>query len=280
MPRLYRRTIRTKVAGLEIEKPRQTLTLDRTSDRTQDRGSLDIWNLSEANESRIIDRGGEITIEAGYPETMAVVFEGRVSEVIRRRERLARITRINLGDNVRGDARGGTNAVFNRTYESIESVRRIVTDIVEAMGLEPGPLDAIPADAMFPSVFTWPGHSAAGALDAALKGLDVEWAETDGVIRFYKTGVAVAEGGVKGAQAQSDAPMIMVSPETGLIESPVVTDEGAEIRMLLNPAVVIGCTIELESEALSGSWTVSELRHSGDSWTGQFETFADLREVE
>ena len=79
---------------------------------------------------------------------------------------------------------------------------------------------------------------------------------------------------------QPDAPMIMLSPENGLIDSPIPTDEGAEVRMFLNPAVVMGAVIDLTSADLSGRWKVVSTRITADNWSsGRFETFCDLREI-
>ena len=270
MPYLYQRQIRTTVAGLIIEDLRQSLSLERHSDQTQDRGSIAIYNLSPAHESRIRDRGGPITVEAGYPDTIALVFDGEVQRVVRARERTARITRITIGDQVRQKERLG--GVSNRVYPGVESVRRIVADLIADMGLQPGPLDAIPSGATFTD-FHWAGFPSVGGLRAVLNGSEpslahLQWHEADGVVRFSAPG-----------KAQVDAPTIVLSPDTGLIESPIVTDEGAEARAFLNPAIVLGCLIDLESAALSGRWKVTSLRHTGDTWSGEFETGMDLREV-
>ena len=270
MPYLYSRRIKTTVAGLIIEDLRQSLSIERHSDPTQDRGSIAIYNLSPAHESRIRDRGGPITIEAGYPDTLALVFDGEVQRAIRARERTARITRITIGDQVRQKDRLG--GVSNRVYPGVENVRRIATDLITDMGLQPGPLDAIPDSATFED-FHWAGFPSAGGLRAVLNGSEpslahIQWHEADGVVRFSAPG-----------EAQVDAPTIVLSPETGLIESPIVTDEGAEARSFLNPAIVLGCLIDLKSAALSGLWKVVALRHTAENWSGDFETGMDLREA-
>ena len=267
MPLLYSRQIRTTVAGLIIEDLRQSLSIERHSDPTQDRGSIAIYNLSPAHESRIRDRGGPITVEAGYPDTLGLVFDGEVQRVIRARERTARITRITIGDQVRQKDRLG--GVSNRVYPGVENVRRVARDLIIDMGLTAGPLAAIPESATVED-FYWSDQSAVGlrALlnESSLTG--IQWHEADGVVRFSAPG-----------KAQVDAPTIVLSPETGLIESPIVTDEGAEARSFLNPAIVLGCLIDLESAALSGQWKVVALRHTGDTWQGEFETGVDLRDV-
>ena len=269
MPLLYSRQIRTSVAGLIIEDLRQSLSIERHSDPTQDRGSIAVYNLSPAHESRIRDRGGPITVEAGYPDTLGLVFDGEVQRVIRGRERTARITRITLGDQVRQKDRLG--GVSNRVYPGVESSRRIARDLIIDMGLTAGPLDAIPESATFED-FYWVDTSA-GGLRALLNGstpslTSIQPHEADGVVRFSEPG-----------KAQTDAPTIVLSPETGLIESPIVTDEGAEARSFLNPAIVLGCLIDLRSAALEGLWKVVSLRHTGDTWQGEFETGMDMREV-
>ena len=271
MPILYRRLIRTSVAGLVIEDLRQSLSIERHSDPTQDRGSVAVYNLSVAQSNRMLpsaatgelrERGIPITIEAGYPDTLAVIFEGEVQRAIRSREGTAVITRVTLGDQVRQKDRLG--GVSNRVYPGVEPVRLIATDLIADMELEPGPLDAIPEEVEIIN-FHWTGSSADG-LRALLNGASpslahIQWHEADGVVRFSAPG-----------EPQVDAPTIILSPETGLIESPIPTDEGAEARSFLNPAIVLGCLIDLRSDTLSGMFKVAALRNTADNWQGEFET--------
>ena len=78
--------------------------------------------------------------------------------------------------------------VSNRVYPGVESVRRIATDLIADMGLQPGPLDAIPSGATFAD-FHWAGFPSVGGLRALLNGSEpslahLEWHEADGVMRF------------------------------------------------------------------------------------------------
>ena len=225
---LYGRRIEVVVAGLTITEPRITVELDRHIDRTQDRGRVSIYNLSPEHEKRIYERGGPITVSAGYPQTIAIIFDGEVQRVIRAREQLAKITHIKIGDQVRHKSRLG--GVFNGSYAGPEPTRRIATDIIESLGLIVGPLDNIPEGATFDN-FYWTGP-ADSALDALLRPVKCTWFEADGVIRINRVNMV-----------QPDAPTIFLSPENGLIDSPIPTDEGAEVRMFLNPAVVMGAVI-------------------------------------
>ena len=161
-------------------------------------------------------------------------------------------------------------------------MRQIARDIISDMMLQPGPLDAIPANAMFNN-FVWEGFPSTGALRALLDGSEpslsgINYFESDGLMRIGPQTGAANNGG--GQQTQVDGPTIMLDPQTGLIESPIVTDEGLQVRCFLNPAITLGCTVELESEVVTGSFKCVALRHTGDNWSGNFTSNLELREME
>ena len=216
---LYGRRISVTVAGQTITEPRINFTVERQADRTQTTGQVSIYNLSPGREQQIYQRASDITIEAGYPDTIAAVFQGEVQRVRRPRQNLARITVMELGDNVRSPRRVG--GITNRTYLGPNFIRRIITDIVDDMGesivltlaeqtsphaiggisrFDLGPLDAIPEDATMTD-FAFAGPSAE-ALSIACKRVAAYWYEDDGVIRFRRLN-----------EAQPDAPTINVSPQ-------------------------------------------------------------------
>ena len=260
---LYGRRISVSVAGLAISQPRITVAMERQADETQTTGTVAIYNLAPARQQQIFERQGPIQIEAGYPDTVASIFDGQVQRVRHPRQNLARITIIELGDMVRDAGRAG--AVSSRSYDGPVTARQIATDFVADMGLTVGPLDAIPAGATRTD-FAWAGPSGAG-LTVALSPFNVRWFEDDGVIRFRR------------GMPQPDAPTVTISPETGLVGSPLSTDEGAECTMFLNPQTKVGGVLTLTSEALSGSYRIVGLRHDADNWSGPFTTWVDLREL-
>ena len=264
---LFRRQIVVQVAGLTITEPRINLEVEREIDETQATGRIDVYNLAPQHEQRIYEREGPVVVSAGYPETLATIFEGQAQKITRAREKLAFITRIKVGDQVRKAGRIG--GIFTRSYEGAVPIRQIATDIAESMGLPLGPLDNIPAGATFDN-FYWSGASASSAMTVLLRRVDCRWFESDGVIRINKTGTV-----------QSDAPPITVSPSTGLVGTPVATDEGAEVTLFLNPAVVLGCKMTIEDTlTLAGDYKVVSMRHTADNWEGNFQTFCELRPLD
>ena len=261
---LYQRRMTVEVAGLKISEPRIRAEIERQPDATQAKARVGIYNLSPSHEQRIYERGGPVVVSAGYPATVAIIFDGHVQRVVRIREHLARITWIHAGDLVR--APGLLGGSTSRSYEGPVATRDIARDLITDIGLPPGPLDAIPEDASYTDwVYSGP---AASALTTLLRTVNCRWFEQDNLIRINRV-----------EMAQPDAPAIDLSPDSGLVGAPSVTDEGAEIRMLLNPLVQLGSVINLESVTLTGKWKVVGMRHSADNWDGDFVTWCDLREI-
>ena len=253
------------VAGLQIRQPRIRVEIDRQIDHTQDKGVCTIYNLQPSHEQQIQDRGGAITIQAGYPQTIATLYDGTVQRVRRPREGLARLTRIDLGDAVHSADR--LSGIHCASYRGHVLVTEIVRRIIRQMGLVAGPLDAIPPPATYKDWY-WGGASAASALDVILRTVSCTWWNDDGVIRINRRGTV-----------QSDISPVEITPENGLVGIPTITDEGAEARMFLNPAVRVGGVLSIRSESLAGTWKVVGLQHNADNWGGKFETFADLRDL-
>ena len=261
---LFRRLIRIGVAGLVITDPRISVMVERQADSTQTTGHVSIYNLAPAREQQIYQRSTDITIQAGYPGTIASIFSGQVQRVRRPRQDLAKITYIELGDGVhREDTLGGVTA---RSYAGPVSLRQIAGDFVSDMELQLGPLDAIPITATITD-FVWFGPASEG-LTVACRKFDVRWFEDDEFVRFRRA-----------AMTQPDAPSLQVSPSRGLIGAPLATDEGAECVMFLNPQAKIGGLLTLSSETLSGRYRIVGLRHEADNWENPFRTWCDLREV-
>ena len=170
---LYGRHISVTVAGLVITEPRIRAVVERQADDTETTGHVAIYNLAPTRERQIFERAELIQIQAGYPSTIATIFEGQVQRVRHPRQNLARITRIELGDMVRSVERLG--GVTSRSYDGPVPVAQIAADFVADMGLTLGPMDAIPAGhrnrfRMGWPVGRWADRSAAKGCHAVVRG--------------------------------------------------------------------------------------------------------------
>ena len=262
---IWKRSIEVQVADLTVSDLKIELDIRKDADDVLATGTVTISNLSEAHEQQIHDRGDTLVVSAGYSGLVGVIFDGRVQRVEREQDYLTRLTRIAIG--AQTVAKDTLSGVTSRSYEGDVSLRRIIQDIVGDLGLTSGPVDAIPADVQLKD-WAFVGTSAR-ALTVLLSRNGVEWYEDDGVIRFSKPNVM-----------ESDAEVVKVTPETGLVGKPSVTDEGARVRSLLNHRLRPGNVVDLESENLTGMWKIVGVRHHGDNWTSrEFYSELDLRRV-
>ena len=269
---IWERSIVVEVADLTITEPKIEIDLKREVSSTPVTGSVAIYNLSEEHEHQIYERGRDLTISAGYGGRPSVLFDGVVQKVERERAELRRITRVTLGGKLA--AVDTLSGISIRSYDRPTAIRTIARDIIADLNrgkpssarFSLGPLDALPADEERPWAVS---ASVSTALDLLVRGIrDVNWYEEDGTIYF-----SMAKQEIAGGET------IALSPETGLLETPTVTDEGARCKAFLLPRARLGAKLELESAALSGTYKIVSLLHRGDNWDGELMTELELREL-
>ena len=265
MASLFKRIIRVDIADLVIEEPRIRFSLARESDETAPSGEITIWNLARPTEDRIFERGASVKLDAGYPSTIATLFDGHVEKIVRERAELARLTRITLtGQATNAGQRSDKISIIHPTATPI-SLRELAAYFVRDLGLTLGPQDAIDASLTVQN-WTWAGPTIPG-LNVICRRANVTWYEDDGVVRFNRIG-----------ELQSDAVTITLTPDSGLIGSPAVTEEGVRCRSFLQPLARVGAQVDVRSENVDGSYKLVSLVHRGDNWDGEFVTEYDLRE--
>ena len=274
MAQRFLRSIRIIVGdgneALKIENLFISFNIRREGSKTPAEGKIEIYNLNESNETRIRERGKRLQLFAGYGSDLNLIADGDVRRVERMRQRLDRVTRIQFGGNVTRR----TQNIFNPMYENKVPIRQIVTDAVAAMGLDLGPLDAIP-DEEYPEVFTWE-RGAESALRLILLPHKIEHYEENGVIRFSVQG-----------KSQDDRDAIVISEKTGMIGTPTTTDDGMRVRTLLDPRLLIDSRVRIESASLEneraeeqkGVYKVSVVEHMGDNREGDFFTDIELKHL-
>ena len=259
-------SIRIPHIGVTIDGPpfHMQVQVRRELSRTPPSGVVSISGLSDATRNRIAGaKGRAIEIFAGYESQgdPAPVFAGTVANVYPRATLPGytteiEITSVGAGDEVR-------YAISVRSYGTRVAVRRVVEDIVRDMpGLESS-LEDLPADVMLPK-FVWAGDALSG-LGAALRGVRVDgdvvgrvkgtWYEDDGVIRFD----------VPGEKAKR-AIAWPVSPATGMIQAPFLTDRGVDVAMFLTPGIRLGDELVLDSRVTTGHFKVLSIRSTLSSY--------------
>ena len=261
-----KRVVEARVAGLRIRDLYIAFDIDRRANGIPAGGRVDVYNLSPTDERSIFERGEVIEIYAGYDDPREdappLLARGDVRRVRRSRKPRDRVTSIGFG----GFARALTESYLSRTWRGEISARRLVRDAVDSVdSITLGPsVSEIPED-LTEIDFSWSGNVPTMLRDL-LARRGIEWYEQDGVIDFKSAGSAGVGEPVR------------IGPDTGMIGTPTVTDEGIEVATLLDPRLRLDSRFVVDgigrAEASPPQWSVFAVRHSGDNREGEFRTVA------
>lgn len=227
---------------------------------------IDIYNLTESHRNAIGKELDEVTLEAGYaPPTggsnVGIIFKGNIRDVSHKRSGEDIITSISCGDGDKALRKG----VINKSYPKNTPVKTVVEDIykeLEKEGVKRGEWKF--PDDMEPN-FKRP-YAACGScareLNTIGRGKKFYWNIQNGTMEI------IPGDGFIGQVA-------VISPETGMIDTPTITDNGVRVSTLLNPEIRPNHRVKVESSviemnAANGIYRVTECTFSGDNRDGDF----------
>lgn len=233
--------------------------------------SIEIWNLAKQHRAAVGKELDKVTLEAGYipPPALAqngtqnnvgIIFKGVMRDVEHRREGPDVITRISCGD---GDA-ALRKAVISKTFKAGTPVKEVVEELhkqFEKEGVDRGEwkgLDDLPP---YKRPYSMCG-SCSREMDRIGRSHRLYWSSQNEALEIIPSDGAI----------ESSA---FVSPRTGLIDSPTITDNGVQVKALLNPEIRPNRKVVVESEVLEmngegGAYRVSQATYNGDNRGGDF----------
>jgi len=240
-------------------------TVDKGISSAQNSAEIEIWNLAEANRNALGKELDDITLEAGYlpPEgggNVGIIFKGQIRDVMHRRDGPDIVTTLSCGE---GD-KAVRRASIAKTYPKGTPVETVVEDIYaqfEAEGIDRGEWkfpDELPP---FKRPYTVCG-GCKRELDLLGRGKGFYWSIQNGVMEIIP-----GDGYIGG--------VVILSPQTGLVDTPTITDNGVKAKALLNPEIRPNRRVQIKSETLEmnaegGEYRVSGCTYAGDNRTGDF----------
>lgn len=251
--------------GIQLHEIKIQFSVSKGVSSTQNDATISIWNLAEKNRNALGKELDNITLEAGYipPEgggNVGTIFKGQIRDVEHKRDGADIITTLSCGD---GD-KAIKNATLGKTYPKGTPVKDVVEDLykqMEAEGVTRGewkfPEDLPP----FKRPYTVCG-TCKRELDTISRGRDFYWSLQNETMEIIPGNGFI--GGI-----------VMLSPETGLIDTPTITDNGVKFKALLNPEIRPNRRVRIKSQTLemnaeNGEYRVSECTFAGDNREGDF----------
>lgn len=260
---------------------------------------IELWNLAPGTRNALGRELDDITLEAGYMPPMGmnaafgsglsffdrlpvrgvsqaingflsgggsnnvgVIFKGQLRDMEHRRDGPDIITKISCGDSDKAFRR----ATISKSFEEGTPVKDVVEELykqLEKEGIERGEWKF--PDEMKDKKYRRP-YSMCGTvkreLDRIGRGQNFYWSCQNQTME-----IVPGDGYIGG--------VVLITPETGMIDTPAITDNGVKVSCLLNPEIRPNRRVQIRSDVLEmngegGMYRVSQTSYSGDNRDGDF----------
>ena len=227
--------------------------------------NIKLYNLSPDHRNALGRELETVQLEAGYvpPEgggNLGIIAKGCIRDFQHDRSGPDIITTVSCGD---GDL-AYRRATISKTLPKGTPLPDVVEELykeMEKQGISKGEWK-FPDD---PKTFKRPYSMCGGAcreMDVLGRGNGFYWSIQNEVLEIIP-GNGYLEG------------MILISPSTGMVGTPTITDNGVKVKALLNPDARPNRQVKVESEVLQmnaqgDTYRISQVDFSGDNQEGEF----------
>lgn len=222
-----------KVGGLDLSALRIKFSVKRSDSMTPNTADIRVYNLAEETALKIRKEFTQVLLQAGYESNSGVIFQGNIKQVIIGRES-ATDTFIDI---IAGDGDAAYNfAIVNTTLAKGSNLSNQVTAAIGAMsekGVTAGHLGDMPTEQL-PRGKVMYGN-AKNYLRNVAQTSESAWSIQDEKVTFIKK-----KGYLPGTA-------VVLNSQTGMIGTPQQTNEGVNVKCLLNPSIQVGGRFKIDS---------------------------------
>lgn len=261
MTTLFKRYARIVVDTIEIEHGFDENALDvrfsieRSLKPEPNTAEIQVWNLNPDHRSQLEELDfATCTVEAGYEGGFALLFSGALRTAFTVREGPSLVTTLQSGDGEKEYKQSRVNLSIAKATPNAS----VLQQVAKALKISEGNLPTVtPLLLATPPLFPQGGvlsGSASQIMTRAAQSLGFEWSIQEGALQLLQR------------SAPLNASAVLLTPNTGLIGSPSIDNEGIlTAQALLIPDIFPGRLLVLESERLSGNYRVDKCSYSGDT---------------
>jgi len=256
MSDLYLRNARLSV-GTKQFRTRIAFNIGKSGNgKSSNKGKVSVYNLSEDSRSFIEKSEDLMKLEAGYGGNYSVLYLGDIKKVEHSRSGPDVITTLECGDGEKKLA----DSHIEISLGPDAKANQVINAAVDALGIARGVIKGIPQTA-FKNGFSFSGK-VSDLLDRMSKKEELEWSIQDNALQIFPVGQDTGEIAV------------LLNDRTGLIGVPNKTEDGFVAKSLLNPDIIPGRQVQVESKFLTGKavFIAENVSHVGDVYEGDFLT--------
>lgn len=241
-------------AKVEIFNDSETLTVEglrikfevvRTSLGYPNRGKIQIYNLSEAKIQQITQRLSKVRLFAGYNGEIPQVYEADLINFYKTRLGVDSVFELVTGSG----KRSWTSSQFSKTYNAGVAIETIIKEVVESF------IDVIPGVVVLPPDLPTKlqplslSGSSSSVMDILARDYNFDWNIDQNVLDVVGRGLS-----------SDDKTVFNINPQTGLIGAPTLTELGADFRILLNPEILVGREVFMDSTTVQLAQAATDIR--------------------
>lgn len=251
--------------GLQTHELRVQFKVSKGISGSPNEWEIKLWNLNEGHRNAIGKELDKVMLEAGYmpPEgggNVGIIAKGNIRDFQHDREGPDIITTVSCGD---GDA-AFRNSTISKTIPKGTPIPDVVEELYkefEKNGISKGELKFPDDIRTLKRPYSMCG-GCAREMNTLGRGNKFYWS-----IQNETFEVIPGDGHLPG--------MILISPETGMIGTPTITDNGIKVKALLNPDARPNRLVQVDSEVLrmngkGNQYRISQLDFAGDNTQGDF----------
>jgi len=237
---------------------------------------ITIWNLSETTRNLFSEDLQGIEFSAGYQTTPVLIFRGATNNVLHVPGRVDYQSIIFAGEG----QKEFSESVFNKSYAKGTPLSLVLKEVSASLGL-PAEIDDESVDHVLLTGLSLSGRTK-DVLDRVTADHGLTWSIQHGTTEIVKAG----------EPPRRDASAIVVSTDTGLLESPVLTDRGVRVKSMLDARIRPSRLIDVRprsttlnySEAIknkppktdaTGIYIVDRAQYVGSNYGGPFDVIAE-----
>lgn len=258
MPLLWKRNIAvifgpkgeegTKIIALKV-----FFEIEKTSESNSNTAKIIIYNLNEDHRGLLQNEENlSIILEVGYGDELNQLFIGDITKVLIEKSGNVWVTTIQAGD---GD-QGLKEATLDRSYKAGTSLKVVIDDAIESIKntgeVVTGTIKGL-KDEISQHGFSVSGL-AKSVIDDITKKQDLEWSIQDNEI------------GILPIDEDTGEEAIVLTPDTGLIGSPIHREKGIEFTsLIISVKIRPGRVVNIKSRDVSGFFKLRKVVYIGDT---------------
>jgi len=260
--RKYSVEVQSESDKITYENLRVTFKIEKTLGKTPDKATIEIYNLNQDSDLFYYwdEDEGRAILRCGYDEVEPdIIFSGKVVSYSRRYEDTDIITVLECGDG--HDVLTKTN--ISKSYSAGVTTANIIEDVIKEVkraGVQiAGDIKKKIQEITAEGKKADSGLSVSGlissTLETLLKPYDKTFTIQDDVLKIIEIG-----------QETATTTPTLLTPETGLIGSPVKTKDGLEFTALIQPGKFNpGQFVKIQSRDFNNVFKIIKSNSIGDS---------------